>query len=51
MSQRSAEARKWFEVPPSGIGRLSRSSAGNSPSNSAQYSMVNWLVSQLSEAL
>ena len=30
MSQFSAEARKWFEVPPSGMGSWSRSRAGKS---------------------
>jgi hypothetical protein len=51
MSHFSADKRKWFDVPPRGIGSLSRSSAGSKPSNRAQYSMVNCRVSQLSAAL
>ena len=38
---------KWFEVPPSGTGSRSFSSAGRMASNSAEYSMVNWRVNQL----
>jgi hypothetical protein len=51
MSHFSADMRKWFEVPPSGTGRRSLSRAGKSASNSAQYSSVNWRVSQVSRAL
>jgi hypothetical protein len=43
----NASRGKWLDVPPSGTGRRKRSSAGRMASNSTEYSMVNWRVSQL----
>jgi hypothetical protein len=47
----SVSRRKWFDVPPSGTGKPSRANAGRMASKSAEYSIVNWRVSQLDRGL